>query len=69
MRVRIADHNKPGASFLTPHGIVRTDGDGNADVSPEQLAHLKSRKGLQITTRDIQPSDLSTREIRGGKKA
>lgn len=52
MQINIRNHNKPGATHITPHGMVRTDKDGNADVTPEQLAYFKSRRGLQITTRD-----------------
>jgi hypothetical protein len=67
-RVRILNHNPAGGSFWTPKGIVRTDNKGYAEVSPEQLAHLKSLRGITIATGDMPSGSLATREIVGRKR-
>jgi hypothetical protein len=68
VRIRISNHNAPGGAFVTPHGTVRTDKDGYANVSAEQLAHLKTRRGLTIATGDMPTGSLSTRDIPSRKR-
>ncbi len=62
-RVRITNHNKPGGTFWTPTGMVKTDKDGHAKVTAEQLAHLKKSGGLNIVdvTGQMPASAVDTR--------
>jgi len=47
--------------------MVRTDADGYAELTPEQIAYFKGRRGLQISTQDVQPSDVTQRGARAKK--
>lgn len=55
VKVKIKSHNPPGEVFMTPDGTIRTNAEGVAEVTAAQLAHLKRRSGLQITTFDARP--------------